>query len=139
MIASAERCPTVREIPGRSDAERALAAAQHSGRHLFPFAVAFLCEQVPAMLDNCDCIEADKSMLAFLQDLDGQLPAGDHIFRWTGTSLLVLMWRSGTFETVQREINTIVAAGKRCVFSIQNTSTPEQLYRQIDFFVAMNL
>lgn len=91
------------------------------------------------MLDNYDFLASDKAMLAFFQDVSGQLPVGDRIYRWTGTSLLVLMWRTDTLAAVQREINAVPIAGKRHVFSISQESTPEQLYRQIDLFVARNL
>ena len=139
MQASAERCPAILEIPGRSDAEKALAAARPGGRRFFSFAAAFLADSAVSILDEGDWRAADTVLLAFFQDLTAKLPAHDRIYRWTGASLLVLMERSASQETVQRDMDGLAVTGKREVFPLGQGCTPEQLRHCIDLFVARNL
>lgn len=129
---------TISGIPRRSDAERALAAAQGGGR-LFFFAASFVADFVTELLDEGDCNAADSALLQFFCDLSERLPERDRIYRWTGTSLLVLMERSVPPEAVQREMDAVPVIGKREVFPLRQGCTTEQLCRRIDLFVARNL
>ena len=139
MSSSTEPCLTIRDIPRRSGAERALAAAHGGGRRLSSFAAAFVAGFVTELLDEGDYDAADSALLQFFQDLSERLPACDRIYRWTGTSLLVLMERPAPLEAVRREMDAVPVIGKREVIPLGQVCTIEQLCRRIDLFVARNL
>ena len=66
---SAVASPAVREIPGRSEAENALAVAYTSGRRSFFQAAVFLPDHVPDFIEEGRFDLADRALLAYCQAL----------------------------------------------------------------------
>lgn len=139
MPTSAKACPAVQEIPGRSNAEKALAAAHRSGRRSFSFAVIFLADQLPQILEEGDYETADRALLAFCQQLVRALPPNARVYRWSGTSLVVLLESHATGKALEWEIGRLPVIGARQLFPLADSTTPDQACREMDLFVAQNL
>jgi hypothetical protein len=90
MRTSARACPTIREIPGRFEAERALAAALKGGRRSFCRALLFLPERVAEALEARDWETADHLLLSACERIGAFASPGVQLFRWTAGSLLVI-------------------------------------------------
>ena len=139
MISSAKACPAVQEIPGRCNAETALAAACRSGRRSFWFAVVLLADQLPEILEAGDYETADRALLAFCQQLVRVLPPQARLYRWSGTSLVILLENHGSAGRLEWDLNRLPGIGARRVFPLASSVIPEEIYRDMDLFVAQNL
>ncbi len=139
MLSSAKACPAVQEIPGRSSAEKALAAAHRGGRRSFFYAAVFLADHLPEIIEQGDYETADRALLSFCQHLAGVFDPAAHIYRWSGTSLVVMMERHVPVDVLEWEISRIPVSGARRLFPVAQYPTSDQLCREIDLFVAQNL
>jgi hypothetical protein len=136
MHVSTRLCPCVRDIPGRAHAERVLAAAWTGGRPFF--AAAFLADHVPETLE-ADYRKAENLLGGFFAALSEALRPSDRVYRWSCTSFLALLERSGSWESVRQEMDRLPLEGAREVFPLTGCGSPEQICHQIDLFVAGNL
>lgn len=130
MQGSAQLCPAVRDLPGRSDAEKALAAALSGGR-AFSHAVAVPLARATSLVDQGLWRESDDDVLRSFLNLSRTLNPGDRIFRWSGTSLLVL------FESADNFAEWIHDRSR--LFSLEREPDACDLGRRIDLFVASSL
>jgi len=136
MQPSAQLLFSLRELPGRVEAEAALAAACRGGRHFF--AVAFLAPHAHLLFDNIGTDAAERALQAFGRRLAGAIRRGDGIYRWTATSFLLLIERPGCPDAVRQEIDALPVTALRRVFSAWGAPST-RLARQIDLFVATHL
>lgn len=137
MQGSAKLCPAIRELPGRCDAEKALAAAQIGGRHLF-LAAAVLSNQATRRIEEGDWAGADRALLNCFENLTRAASPGDRIFRWTGSSLVMLMERSHP-DAIRRELAALPGDDRRKLFDLAEARTPETLFHRLDHFIATSL
>ena len=126
MQGSAQCCPSVRAIPGRSDAEKALAAAHRDGRQSFYYAAIHPVREAPALIERGDWKGADDAVLASFLDLAGRVSPEDRIYRWSGTSLLVVTERT----------EPLCRLG---FLAVKNAPTLDALHRSLDLLVAASL
>jgi len=128
MQSSAQVCPSVSDIPGRHQAELALAAAFQGGRPSFSCAVVHPVPEAMAWTEPGFCRQADDALLAaFIELVRGALP-GDQVFRWTATSLLVLM--------AETPDDARLRAARSGMFRLSCVPNADALKRDIDQFVA---
>ncbi|MCP5112934.1 MAG: hypothetical protein GY953_19075 [bacterium] len=139
MQSSARLSPAVREIPGRCDAEKALAASHRGSRLSFFFATVYLVDHVPELLEQGQWRLADRALMAGFEELARLSHPGDRIFRWTGSALLVLMERDGEAAAVRAELKRLPVHSRRRVYPLYRHSTPSELSRQIDHYVSTHL
>jgi GGDEF domain-containing protein len=139
MQNSAKACPAVREIPGRSSAEKALAAAFESGRRSFWYAIVFLPDHIPQILDAGDYDTADRALLAYCQDLVRVLPPDARVYRWSGAALIAVLSRAEETVELQRAISRLPVGGVRTLIPLDSTASLDELGRKADFFVATSL
>jgi hypothetical protein len=137
MQSSAQLCPAIGDLPGRSDAEKALAAAYRDGRHSFFYAVALPVKRALDLLDQGDWQGADAVLLDSFLNLTRRVSVGDHLYRWSGAALLALVERHGPAETASRELQ--IQLGPRRVFRLTGEATLDRLCGQIDRHIATSL
>ena len=137
MQTSAQACPAVQELPGRSDAEIALAAAFEGGRLSFYRVVVYLPDHITQLIEEDRCELADRALLAFCQSLVRVLPAGARLYRWTATSLVVLTDSVESAETLAA--SGIAGTGRRRTFDPASAGSLANLTRKLDFYVAQSL
>ena len=89
-------------LPGRVQAERAVAQTIH--RRARAFAAAIAIDRFETIQHRFGPSAADEVLLFMSLHLARELEAGDRLFRWSGPSFLVLMERLDPLETVRREI-----------------------------------
>ncbi len=139
MQNSATACPAVREIPGRSSAEKALAAAFQSGRRSFWHAIVFLPDHVPQILDAGDYDTADRALLAYCQDLVRILPPDARVCRWSGTALIAVLERAEEVTELEWAISRLPLSGARTLMPLASAASLDEFSRQVDLFVATSL
>ena len=135
MQTSAKACPTAREIPGRSDAEVALAAAlDESGRHSFSSAVLLVPDHLFGLTETGDLETADRALVASCQDFIRVLPAGSRVFRWSATSLVALTHGDGV-----PAVNRYAKLGRSEVFPLAGVESLRQFAQELDMCVAQSV
>jgi len=125
MQSPAKACPAIRAIPGRSEAEVALAAALESGRQSLYTAFVCVPAYIPALTEAGEFQLADRALLAYCQDLAAVLPPNARLFRWSATSVLVL-----TEEPLAANLEDSQA------FPLEFAESLSALARELDLHVA---
>jgi hypothetical protein len=136
MQCSAQVCLSVPDIPGRSAAEQALAAALAGGRPSFTHAVVVTVPEAEALFESGQYQQADNALLATFLSLAQGRPSGDQVFRWSAASLLLLTTENTEFETLADGIYP--AAGRPGVFPFSLAPSLDVLKRDIDLVVALS-
>lgn len=139
MQSSATACPAVREIPGRSCAEKALAAALSSGRRSFWYLAVFQADHVAEILEQGQYDTADRALLSYCQDLVRVLPLPARVYRWSGTALIFLMERADDPLELRRSVERLPVTGTRCLIPLVLADGVDQLAREVDLFIASSL
>jgi hypothetical protein len=134
MHTSAKACPTAREIPGRSNAEEALAAALTGGRPLFVQAILLVPDHLISLTDSGDYETSDRALVASCQEFIRAVPPGSRVYRWSATSLVAL---TGSAESVTPE--RCSGLGTVGLFELVDARSPEHLTREMDLFVAQHV
>lgn len=139
MQSSVKAVPSVREIAGRADAERALARALASPDRAPRYAALFLAGHISRLLEDGDATTADRAMVAYVQDLIRVLRPGDRVYRWSGSSLLVLLGRETTPVVVRAEVDRLPVFGVRDVVDLRRHWSIGGLCWELDIFVAQHI
>lgn len=129
MRTSARACPTIREIPGRFEAERALAAALKGGRRSFCRALLLLPERVAEALEARDWETADRLLMSACERIGAFARPGVRLFRWTAGSLLVILEGDPPFSP----------DGGACrMFLLSQAVDAPRLFRTLDAWAALD-
>ncbi len=134
MQTSAKACPAAREIPGRSDAEQALAAALNNARQTSIEALLLLPDHLASLTEAGEYETADRALVACCQEFVRALPPGSRVYRWSATALLAVV--GAPDAAVLKRTTTI---GKTEIFSLDEYQSLEGLRRALDLFIAENL
>ncbi len=113
-----------------------MAAALTSGRRCFSYAAVFLVDHATEMLDDGDWQAAEHALMSFCQELVRLLRPEARLYRWSGTSIVVLLEPHSTPETVRQELERLPVAALRQVIPLLSWPGKEHLDRAIDLFVA---
>lgn len=139
MQSSVKVAPSVREIAGRADAERALAKALSRPGNAPRYAALFLAGHISRLLEDGDAATADRAMVAYVQDLIHALRPGDVVYRWSGSSLLVLLDRDTPPGMVRAEVERLPVFGVREVVNLRQHRSIGGLCWELDIFVAQHI
>lgn len=138
-------------LPGRAEAERAIARAQRQGSR--SFAGAFVVDRFRTLIQRYGFSAAEDVLLFFSVHLAQGLAGDAQLYRWSGPAFVVILERLDSVERVRREIaalasvrlekllqlNTrtalLVVSAAWEVFPLYSGPSPEELIRQIDTFV----
>jgi GGDEF domain-containing protein len=140
-------------LPARYEAETAIYRAYHKMAAVSVGIIVI--ESLPAINVKYGRSTGDQVLQAFGDFIAQKLAADDQLFRWTGPTLLALLHRSAKIERVRGEFarlmeqkfeHTTQTASHVVHFPVARRwevlpleSTPEQMYRKIDLFVAPSL
>ena len=134
---SAVASPAVWEIPGRSEAENALAVAHTSDRRSFFKAAVFLPDHVPDFIEEGRFDLADRALLAYCQALVKVLPPNARLYRWSATALLVLIEESVPDRA--DPIPFLPELGTRRYFPLAEATDLTSLCREADLHIASSI
>jgi GGDEF domain-containing protein len=151
--AAARALDPVTGLPARYAAETAIERAYH-GVSAVSVGIIVI-ESLPAINVKYGHSTGDQVLQAFGDYIAQKLAPEDELFRWTGPTLLALLHRSAKIERVRGEFarlmeqkfeHTTQTASHVVHFPVARRwevlpleSTPEQMYRKIDLFVAPSL
>jgi len=139
-------------LPGRAEAERAIAQAHRQGSRAF--AAVFVIDHFKTLVQRYGFTAAEEVILFFSVHLAQGLAAGAQLFRWSGPAFVVLAERLDSLERVRREMAglasvklekvlqlkartaLVVVSSAWEVYPIYGSGSAEQLVRQIDAFAA---
>ncbi len=139
-------------LPGRTEAERAIAQAHQQGSRVF--AGVFVIDHFKTLVQRYGFTAAEEVILFFSVHLAQGLGAGAQLFRWSGPAFVVLAERLDSLERVRREMAglasvklekvlqlkartaLVVVSSAWEVYPIYGSGSVEQLVRQIDAFAA---
>lgn len=142
-------------IPGRAEAEEALATAI-AGR-LPVCAAVFIVDRIHLLNDCFGYDMGDRLLGAFHDRLRHRLDPADRIFRWSGTSFVVLMEGRRTVGEVRSELERVAGcdaevtvsighgslalatAASWAVFPLRGTTSKEPMVRCFDHYIAANM
>jgi len=137
MHGFAQVCPAVPDLPGRIDAEQALAAAFVGGRQSFSHVAVYSIAGAVSLLDEGNWKEADDDILSGFLDLHRRVSPDCRVFRWTAASLLVLIPARGDNDSWR--VDLPLWGNQLAQFSIAQAESPEALGQQIDLSVATGI
>jgi hypothetical protein len=129
--------PAVWEIPGRSQAEEALAVAHTSDRRSFFKAAVFLPDHVPDFIEEGRFDLADRALLAYCQALVKVLPPNARLYRWSATALMVLVVQSAPDSA--DPIPFLPELGRRRYFPLAEGTDFASLCREVDLHIACRI
>jgi GGDEF domain-containing protein len=153
--ASPLRADPLAGVPGRAEAEQALAAT--IARGLPGFAAVFIVDRIHLLNDCFGYVVGDRLLSAFHDRLRWHLAPDDRIFRWSGTSFVALLERRRAVGAVRAELGQMVScsaeitvrlgdsalalatAASWAVFPLRGAASKEAMVRCIDHYIAVNL
>jgi GGDEF domain-containing protein len=143
----------VTRLPVRQAAEQALVDASQEGAPAF--AAVLVLDRLQALNLKFSREVGDEVLAEFARAIEQKLPYPDQLFRWGGPSLLALLHRRTTIESVRAEVGRILdtklehniqtpsrsimipIAPRWAVFPMM--AAPRLLYKRIDTFSALQL
>ncbi|MCE5308687.1 MAG: diguanylate cyclase [Acidobacteriales bacterium] len=153
--AGAVRVDPLAGIPGRAEAEEALTNAIN--RRLPGCAAVFIVDRIHLLNDCFGYDMGDRLLDAFHDRLRRSLGPADRIFRWSGTSFVVLMEGRRTAAEVRGELERVAGgdaeitvmighgslalatAASWAVFPLYGTTSKESMVRCFDHYIAANM
>ncbi|MCS7314036.1 MAG: response regulator [Bryobacterales bacterium] len=139
-------------LPGRGEAERAIAKAQRQGSR--SFASVFAVDHFRTLIQRYGFSAAEEVLLFFSVHLAQGLAGDAQLYRWSGPAFVAIVERLDSIERVRREmaglasvrlekllqLNTrtalVVISAAWEVFPLYTGVPAEEVVRQIDAFVA---
>jgi GGDEF domain-containing protein len=106
-LLSAPEVDPVTGLPGRAAAEAALKEAAQSSRQFF--AVVIVANRVQLINARFGYATGDQVLRAVCKQVQTGISAEDHLFRWSGPSVLAVLERPGPVEFVRKEMGQITA------------------------------
>ena len=142
-------------VPGRAEAEEALAASIARGTRVF--AAVFIVDRIHLLNDCFGYTLGDRLLGEFHERLRRRLSPTDRVFRWSGTSFVALLEHRRAVSEVRDELELVAScdaevtvhfgsgalalatAASWAVFPLQGAASKDVMVRCIDHYLAANL
>jgi GGDEF domain-containing protein len=119
-------------LPGRAEAETAIASLMRRGR--LGFVLAVLATDAPGIYEHLGYEAGDLALAALAERLAWRMVPGRELFRWSATSF-VMVSRSLRKMTDSASIEGATTA----LFAAWPNDRPRQLFNRIDHYIASHL